>query len=154
MSRRRCRQRVSNLTDAFVDDSIGRELFLEKKNSFLLEEQRIKERLSKLENGNDDAFVKTRKILEQANQACSSYKKAIGEEKREMVQIITSNLWVEGKICIFKLDYPFELIVNRSLGMVGEPLRDVPRTDFSNLSELIRNIVQFSSGIDIEDHKN
>jgi DNA invertase Pin-like site-specific DNA recombinase len=146
----KCRRRLLNLTDAFVDESIERELFLEKKNGFLIEEQKIKEQLLKLENGNDEAFTKTRKILEQANKAYSSYKQAIGQEKREMVQIVTSNLWVNGKILLFKLNYPFELIVNRSLGADGGALRDVPRTDSSSLSGLLRNLLRFFSSNDIE----
>ncbi len=105
-----------------------------------------------MDNQNDDVFVKTRKILEQANRAYSSYKEAITEEKREMVQILTSNLWVEGKTVIFKLNYPFELIVNRSICADGGPLRDVPRMDVANLSQLIRNLYKFFSNVDI--HQN
>jgi DNA invertase Pin-like site-specific DNA recombinase len=139
-----CRTRLSKLTDVFLDGNLEHELFVTKKNDLVVEENRLKEGLNKLENNEEvDALAEVRKILEQANQAYLSYKSAIELEKREMVEICTSNFWTMGKTVVIKLNYPFQLIVNRHHGTNGGPLRDTPRTDSSSLSRLLKNLLRF-----------
>ena len=140
-----CCQRLSKLTDAFVDGAIERELFIQKKNSLIIEKQRLKEELAELETGKDDAMEKTKKILEQANQAYISYKQAIEQEKREMVKIVTLNFFVAGKNVTIKLHYPFELIANRHKSTNGGAQRDVPRTEMAQLKEIIEKLYEFCS---------
>lgn len=123
-----CRQRLSKLTDALIDGVIERELFVEKKNALILEEHRLQGEIDSLEQAATETFDRTRKILELANRAYTSYKTANEEEKREMVKIITSNLTAEGKSVLIKLNYPFELIVNRRKKSDGGAHRDAPRT--------------------------
>lgn len=146
-----CRARLSKLTDAFLDGSVEQELFIGKKNHLVVEENRLKEDLKRLENDADggEAFAEVREILGQANRAYCSYESALAEEKREMVEICASNFSATGKTVSIKLNYPFELIVNRSSAPNGGPLRDVPRTDSASLSQLIRNLYEFFSVADI-----
>jgi site-specific DNA recombinase len=139
-----CRQRLSKLTDAFVDGVLEQELFVEKKNSLVLEEQRLKEELNKIKGSNEGVALElTREILERANRAYSSYKDALAPEKREMVEILTSNACAKAKNVLFKLNYPFEIIVNRSKTTHGGAYRDASRTDYAKLSEIVKNLWEY-----------
>jgi hypothetical protein len=53
---------------------------------------------------------------------------ALPEEKRELLQIVTSNRLVEGKNVDIVLNFPFLEIANRFQNTNGAPHRDVPRT--------------------------
>lgn len=148
-----CRQRLSKLTDALVDETIDREIFIQKKNLLLLEEQRLGQQLEEIERGEGSViFAKVRKILELANRAYLSYKSGIEQEKREMVEIIISNFSAIGKTVLFKLNYPFEIVANRGKSTNGGPHRDVPRTDVAELSEIVKNLYEYVTVADIH-HK-
>jgi SAM-dependent methyltransferase len=51
--------------------------------------------------------------------ACSSYKLANEDEKREIIQSITSNLEINGKTISCKLNYPFQIITVREHASYG-----------------------------------
>lgn len=130
------RSRLSNLTDAYIDGVLDKNLYLEKKNGLVKEEGAVRERLRRLEQGGEKMLAQVEKFLELVNSAYESYKLATAEERRELVRMITSNLEVEGKNLIVKLNYPFEIVVDRMKVMVGGPQRDVARTLSALLSQL------------------
>lgn len=148
-----CQERLSKLTDALIDGTIERELFINKKNSLTVEAHQITTQLANLAGAEREAFGKTVKILEQANEACLSYKEGNGEEKREMLQILASNLTATGKSLEFKLNYPFELIANRHKVSNGGAHRDVPRTYSASLSQLMKSLYEFFSVNETDYHK-
>src|SRR5581483_4258412 len=138
------RSRLSKLTDVYIEGTLEKDLYLDKKNSLLLEEQSLKEKLADAAAGGDQMLRRIEEFLELANQAYSSWEMATGEEKREMVGIVTSNLSVSGKNLIVKLNYPFEVVVNRSHGSYGGPLRATHRT----LEEIVNNLcIHFSDSV-------
>jgi site-specific DNA recombinase len=132
------KNRLSNLTDAYVDGVVDKETYIEKKNRLIVDEQAFKERLARI--GSDDSSVQqVEEILELANNAYLSYKMGIAAEKREMVESVTSNLSVKDKIVSIKLNFPFQLIANRYSGLNGGPQRDTART----LSALVRQLFKY-----------
>ena len=134
-----CRERLSKLTDFFVDGVIEQELYIQKKNSIIVEENKLREELTNLNEIQKDALVRAEKFLELVNRAYLSYKWGTKEEKREMVKMATSNFLVRGKKVLITLNLPFELIVNRTIVPGGGAHRDVPRT----LGELLEKLLEY-----------
>ncbi len=124
----KCRERLSKLTDALIDGTLERDLFVNKKNSLVQEEHRLQDELKSCGESESDALDRTSKILELANQAYLSYETANEEEKREMVKTVVSNFIVEGKSVVIKPNLPFELILNRVKKEDGGARRVADRT--------------------------
>lgn len=133
------RQRLSKLTDAYLDGVLDEQIYVDKKNSLLLEEQAVREKLKKNEHDGAAAARRVGEFLELANNAYLSYESAIPEERRELVKIITSNFEVEGKKVLVKPRYPFELVAARAKLSCGSPHRGVPRTLSALLSQLMEH---------------
>ena len=128
--------RLSNLTDAYIDGSLEKEIYLEKKNRLILEEQAAKEKLDSIDEAGQQTLQKVEQFLELANNAYLTYKLATPEEKRDLIKIITSNFAVKEKTVSIKLHYPFQVMVDRWGAPSGGPQRDVPRTLSALLSQL------------------
>jgi len=128
--------RLSNLTDAFIDGSVDKEVYLEKKNRLIFEEQAAKEQLTSLDEVGQQAIHKVEQFLELANNAYSTYEMATVEERRDFVKIVSSNLVVMGKSVSIKLHFPFQVIVDREAVPSGGPQRDVDRTLLALLGQL------------------
>jgi site-specific DNA recombinase len=128
--------RLSNLTDTYLDQLIEKEVFVEKKNSLILEEKAIREQLASLDESGMKIIKKVEDFLELANNAYLSYKSATHEEKRERVKIVTSNFFIKDKTVLFKLNYPFEVLINCESVSHGGAYRYTPRTVSFRLSQL------------------
>ncbi|HEX8459220.1 MAG TPA: recombinase family protein [Pyrinomonadaceae bacterium] len=131
--------RISKLTDAYIEGVLEKDLYIEKKNRLLQEEQATKERLTKL---NEDYGIVARKVgefLELANNAYLSYESGLFEEKRELVKTVTSNFLIEHKTVLPKPYLPFELVLKRAEIQDGGPQRDDSRT----LSGLVHQLSDY-----------
>lgn len=131
------RQRLSKLTDAYLDSVLDQTTYIDKKNNLLMAEQAAQEKLDK--NALDDEAVvrHVEEFLELANDAYLSYETAFPAERKELVQIITSNFLVTEKKVIVKLHYPFELVATRAKLPYGSPHRGTSRTLSVMLSQLV-----------------
>ena len=121
-------ERLSRLTDGFIDGVIEKEIYLHKKQSFLIKEKEVKKRLSKIEATQAKELQKIKKYLELLNSAYISYKSENYEKRRELIKILTSNFFVKGRTVEIKLNLPFEMIKNRPDVLTGGAKRDTPRT--------------------------
>jgi site-specific DNA recombinase len=130
------KERLSKLTDAYLDGALDREMFISKKNSLLVEEQLLKERLMDVESDGKRVVDKVSKILEQASSSYLSYKEGDFIGKRGLVKSTTSNFLVEQKNVSVKLYLPFRLVAERQRETCGSPHRDVARTLSALLSQL------------------
>ena len=133
-------ERLNRLTDAYIDRVIEKDLFEQRKTAILAERLKTKETLASWESGNRDAANELLEILEQADTAYSSYKVGIVPEKREMVDSLTSNRLLNGKILEVSLNSPFDAIANRVTKQDGSPRRDIHRTWRPLLPILLRLI--------------
>lgn len=131
--------RLSRLTDALVDGLVDEEIYTEKKNDLILTIKDLKERLGRVETNELEALRKTEEFLELAGSAYSSYNLASYENKRDLLQTVTSNFFVEGKSVAIKLNLPFELIANRKSVPSGGPSRNKPRTFITLLEKLLEH---------------
>jgi DNA invertase Pin-like site-specific DNA recombinase len=130
------KERLSKLTDAFLNGVFDQAAYIEKKNSLLLEEQSVKENLIKLDQ-EDVTLQKVKSFLELVNNAYLSYQSGIFGERREMVKTITSNFTVAYQTVLVKLNYPFQIVVERQKVTCGSPRSDVPRALSVLLSQLV-----------------
>lgn len=130
------RNRLSTLVDAYLDRTFDRETYLDKKNYYVVEERTIVGKLEKAKSGEDEVLKEVENILELVNDAYLSYKTADREDRRVLIETISSNLQVEDKSLIVKLNYPFQLIADRLKTEDGAPPQDTARTISTLLNQL------------------
>ncbi len=106
--------RLNRLTDAYIDRLVEKDLFEQRKTALLTERLETSETLSGWESGNRNVADELLEILERANTAYSAYKVGIMPEKREMVDSLTSNRVLNGKLLEITPSSPFDLIATRS----------------------------------------
>lgn len=122
------KNRLNRLTDAFLDATIERSLFEQRKIALLMEQKEVEENMAKLRG--DDRSVPDRlsEFLELVESPWLSYQSGLVEEKRDVVKTLTSNREVDGKYPLVKLSFPFDEIANRYSVLSGPPEQDIPRT--------------------------
>jgi site-specific DNA recombinase len=140
------RSRLSNLADAYIDGMVEKETYLGKKNALVVEENAVKEKLSNVDEAEKTVLNRVERFLELVNNAYLSYKLANQDERRELVKIVTSNLTVEGKNVVIKLNYPFRMVADRQKLIDGRPQRDRDR----NLSTLLKQLCVYFKENDLE----
>ena len=130
------RDRLNRLTDAYLDQALDKPMFEERKRGFQMEQKMVEENLARLNGNAARERDELEKFLEQTNRALLSYGLALPEEKREMVNIFTSNRLVTLKKLDLKPSLAFEAIVNRFENDDCSHQRDIPRTWDKILDEL------------------
>jgi hypothetical protein len=128
--------RLNRLTDAYIDRLVERDTFEQRKTALLAARLGTSETLAGWESGNRNVADELLKILERANTAYSAYKAGIMPEKREMVDSLTSNRVLNGKLLEITPSSPFDLIATRTQVIDGSPRRDTHRTCHLLLSRL------------------
>ena len=130
------KDRLNRLTDAYLDQALDKTMFEERKKGLLLEQKAAEEVLAELNRSNDRHPKRLEQFLELTGTAWLSYQLAFPEEKREMVNIITSNRLVNAKTLGLEPSLAYRGIVNRFKNADGAPLRAIPRTWDKILEEL------------------
>ncbi len=114
--------RIDRLTDALVERLIDRDTFAERRQRLALEEEALDSERQKWGNKMAKA-ARMRTLIELANNLVQSHQMAKGPEKRELVELTTSNRRVYGKnVYIEPSDWLDE--VENTLGVsIGDPDR-------------------------------
>jgi DNA invertase Pin-like site-specific DNA recombinase len=133
--------RMNRLTDAYLDRLVERDTFEQRKAALLAERLQTSETLAGWKSGNRNVADELLEILERANTAYSAYKAGIMPEKREMVDSLTSNRVLNGKLLEVTPSSPFDLIAARTKLADGSPRRDTHRT-WSRLLPAILKLIQ------------
>ncbi len=120
--------RLGRLTDAYIDGTIEKNLFENRKSSLLTEKRGAEEALAFLKA--DPMAIPNRlsRFLELARSVQSRYVTDSPAEKRELVEIVTSNRCVRGRNIDVTLSPPFREIANRAETANSSPSRGIPRT--------------------------
>ena len=118
------KDRLNRLTDAYLDQALDKTMFESRKNALLLEQKAVEENLTNLQRNGDPGLDRLGKFLELVGAASLSHRLALPEEKREMVQILTSNRQVDGKKLDLKPSFPFQEIENRLKNASCPPARN------------------------------
>lgn len=120
--------RLNRLTDAFLDATIEKPLFEERKTALLMERKSLEEQMAELRQSGQAGPDRLAEFLELAGSADLLYKMGLADEKRDLVKIVTSNRRVAGKTPEFTLAPGFLDVAKRCENSNGAPYRDIPRT--------------------------
>jgi len=129
--------RLRRLTDAYLDKLIDKDAFEERRATLLMERKNIEERIEFSNCNRYTMAERVEKFLELAGSAYSLYKSGLPDERRHLLQTVTSNRQVQGKNIEFTLALPFNELANRFQNTNGAPYRARPRTLERLFSKLI-----------------
>lgn len=121
------KDRLNRLTDAYLDQALDRAMFEERKKGLLLDQKTAEENLANLTRNHGASPDRIETFLELAGDAWLSHQTAFPEEKRELVNIFTSNRQVDGKKLDLKPSLPFREIAGRPNTDCCDQQRDIPR---------------------------
>jgi DNA invertase Pin-like site-specific DNA recombinase len=122
------KERLNRLTDAYLDKDLDKAAFEERKKALLLEQKTAEEQLAQISRQGRTAPDKLEKFLELAGNPQLSHELGFPEERRELLDVVTSNRIVTGKNVELKPSIAFEEIINRSKSLCCDPKRTIPRT--------------------------
>lgn len=122
----RCEDRLSRLTDAFVDALIDKETF-EARKTGLFEERRSLRDALEAPADEEPLAATVVKYLGRANAAYEQYDLGFAEEKREILKSLTSDWRARGKTLQITMRNVFEAIVQCRLSANGAPCPGAPR---------------------------
>jgi site-specific DNA recombinase len=129
--------RHDRLVDAFLEGAIDKETFEPRKKRLLLEERELEEKLSG-DVDQEQVTTRLREILELASTASLSHEMGIDDEKRELLQMLTSNRRVNRENVVIELSFPFCLLMKSNETKLGGRSRDSARSG-SNLPQAASN---------------
>jgi hypothetical protein len=115
-------------------------MFEQRKTALLSERLQAAEALSSWESGKRNIAEELLEVLERADTACVAYETSVVPEKREMVDSLTSNRQLNGKLLEISLNSPFDLIATRLKTRDGSPQRDIHRTLRQLLSRIMKTL--------------
>jgi site-specific DNA recombinase len=131
------KDRLIRLTDAYIDRMIEKDVFESRKASLLIEQQKLEEERAEIDASESPITDRVAEFLELAGDASFLYKMALREEKRDSLQILTSNRKVCAKKIELTLFSPFQQVANRDKNESGSPHRYIPRTFDEMLGTLV-----------------
>ena len=134
-------ERLNRLTDLFLDGSLDRALFEEKKQALFGERRGITVALESVHN-NRAIPEELERFVELAGNALLLYESALPDKKRRIVQTVSSNLIVREKTVDFAMRKPFAEIANRQVCLSGGPCKDLARTLDALLIEITTHLAQ------------
>ena len=129
--------RLNRLTDAYLDGLLERDAVETRKAALLMERRGLEDQLAELERESRPVAENLSEFLELAGNAYSAYNAGMMDEKREIVENVTSNREVDGKHVVFTLAIAFNAVAERAENPSGGAHRDTPRTCRELLDKLI-----------------
>jgi site-specific DNA recombinase len=119
--------RHDRLVDAFLEGTLDKETFEPRKKRLLMEERELEEKLGR-DVDTEQIATRLREILELASTALLSHEMGNDEEKREFLEMLTSNRSVDRENCVVELSFPFCLLVKQDQNKLGGRSRDTARS--------------------------
>jgi site-specific DNA recombinase len=142
-------ERLKRLTDAYLDGTIEKEIYEERKAALLFERRGIEGRLNEFKTGMTSIPDELQKFLELAGDAYSLYKTPIIEKKRRLLKTITSNCSVDEGHLDFAYAIPFREVAQREKSNDGGPSKVVHRT-LDALLDLLLTHFKHNPGVGTE----
>ena len=136
-------QRLDRLTDALIDRLIDQDTFRAKKERFAIERQRLTEEIAELCDSEHDA-ANLRRFLERMKSLSQTYISANPSEKRQIVEMATSNRSVSRKDITLEPQNWLNALQDWGAAPVGEHQRPNSRTDDPGASIKLDALVKAS----------
>ena len=137
-------ERLNRLTDVFLEGTVEKEVYEERKTALLFEKRAIEDQLNDFKTGKTSIPAKVQEFVELAGEAYSLYQTPITEKKRRLLKIVTSNCSADGETLDFAYAIPFNQIASREKTTDGRPSKVVHRTLDALLASL-RTTIEVSA---------
>ena len=106
--------RLDRLTDAYLDQSVDKETYEEKRRRLLKEKRRVEDEIASLDDPARTRVDDAERILELASTASLTYRTANVGEKRRILDCLTSNRTVSPNHVAVEPSFPFVLLLERA----------------------------------------
>lgn len=133
------------LTDAYLDGTIEKEIFEQRKTGLLMERREIEDQIQDLKDGSPLLAQKLDRLLELLKSAYSLYFHGLPEERREAILDVCSNRTLCEKNLEITLAVPYDQVVECRKNTSGGPSRANTRT-WDKLAEFIFNFARKAAG--------
>jgi len=120
--------RLDRLIDSHLEGLLEVAVFVTKKSALLSEINRLEGDLDSLKDESSHPLTKLQRCFELAKTALLTYDSGNSDQKRRLVEIVSSNRSVFGKNVVVEPSNPFRLLQNRPPVPEGVPPRDPVRT--------------------------
>lgn len=135
------KNRLNQLTDVYLDGSIDREAFEQRKEALLVERRSIEEQLEGLRSGSPTFFKSLDRLLELLASPYSQYISGSPEDKRILIQTVCSNRTLREKTLEISYALPYSRVALCLKNTSGEPSRTNART-WDRLARFLFNFVK------------
>jgi len=122
----RCEDRLTRLTDAYLDAALDRETFEHRKAALFADRRGLQDALEQPDG--DGTTASLLKKLELGSTAYLRFDSPIAEEKRETVISVSSNLVAIGKELAIEPLFPFDEVLKQRISNNGAPFQVQHRT--------------------------
>ena len=134
--------RLSRLTDTYVDGNLDLEIYLSKQAEYMADISKLKDEIASYSEENEDSFEKMKKFLELHSGLYPQYISGDPYQKREVLNMTTSNRIVDGKYVAIEPKEPFAGVAESMSLYTSAPSRGLPRTFEERVREFYRRIKQ------------
>lgn len=101
------------LMDLYLEDVIDKDTYNKQREELLVRVQEIKSQEKEVSTSKDRIFDNIENFLELCKNPIKMYDSGIQEEKRELLQTITSNLTIDQRKVSFSMVSPYSMLSNR-----------------------------------------
>ena len=133
-----CEDRISKLTDAFIDETIDKVVYLLKKDELITKLQEIKQKLITNAKGVSKEKHDLVRQLERYKTLYLDYENKAPMQKRQVLEELASNRYVSGKNVVIELDFPYSDLGQLKKVENGDPHRGTARTFREKLDKWIK----------------
>lgn len=103
-------RRLDKLSDDYYDEEIKKDFYDRKKTEYETSLKNLRKRLETFELSKNDRYATILHLLNVARYAPRYFKKANFEQKRALINLVHSNLLLDGKLLRWKYKKPFEIM--------------------------------------------
>lgn len=112
--------RLDKLTNAMLDELIETDHFLEKKENYIVDKQRLLEQIQCEESNESEKLKQLLKMFELPETLAYAYLQANEHEKRSLLKKTSSNFILNGGRLILEPKYPLNLLyINQAVHLGG-----------------------------------
>jgi site-specific DNA recombinase len=147
----KCDDRLTRLTDAYIDEMIDKETFEARKRCLLGERRNLLDQVKTISIA-DLPTSKAFKNLELGNAAYSGYILGNVPEKRSVIDQVTSNFIAHGNNPVITLKSPYQEILNWRKSQNGAPRTGTPRRRARELLAIIMGVYQDGNSTAVNDN--
>jgi DNA invertase Pin-like site-specific DNA recombinase len=133
------KERLSKLTDAYLEGIIDKTTFAERKTTLIVERRDLEDKLGIAQKTDSSIPKKVQSFLELTQIALSTYDHGTFERKRRLLEKVTSNRDADSKNVEITLAFPFSDVAGRLKFEDGR----APRSRARILDELIGKVWRF-----------